>query len=186
MFMREDTTNTSAATKENPRSPNSKPETSDVEKSVIPALKNNDEILDCILDRQEEPQPEAHFKITDRFVMASTDVGEYSIERSIFTVDLNYSGEKCLVVEIEDGLCSSADLYINFNTIKSLTGLSRVRGKDAIRFADRNYAALERMVADLNGAVIEEVTRTVAYSKSDDAYEGDNRYRRYIYERART
>jgi len=152
----------------------------------IPRLKDGDAVLKEIFDETEKPMPEAVFKISDRFVSVRTAVGEYTIERSVFSVGKNYSGLKCLIVDIEDGLSPEPKLYITFDTMRELTGLSRLRGKDAVRFADRNYAAFEKIVSDLNHAVIDEATRTVPYSKSEHAYDGHESDRAYVYELART
>lgn len=154
--------------------------------NVIPTLKDGNAVLSEIFDENEKPVPEAVFKIAGRFVTVETAVGVYSVERSVFNVGIDNRGLKCLIVDIEDGLSPEPKLYISMETMKHLTGLSRVRGKDVLRFADRNYAAFEKLVADLNNAVIDEVTRTVPYSKSDDAYNGHKGDRAYVYELART
>lgn len=154
--------------------------------NVIPKLKDGHEVLSEIFDENEKPAPQAVFKIADRFVTVATSVGEYSVERSVFNVGMSMRGQKCLIVDIEDGLTEKPKLYIDFETMRGLTGLSRVRGKDALRFADRNYAAFEKLVADLNNAVIDQETGTVPYSKCDDTYDGSPCDRAYVYELART
>lgn len=154
--------------------------------AVVPELKSNAVVLDEILGFQEPEVPEAVFKIAERFFTVKTNVGEYLVERSIFSIGLNYIADKCLIVDIEDGISDEAKLYIDFDTVKCLTGLTHVRGKDALRFTDHNYEALKKMVADLNKANIKEPKRICAYSKSAYAYEGSSRYRHYIYERARS
>lgn len=152
---------------------------------AIPAVKSENEIFEEIFKIVEVPVPEAVFKIADRFVTVATAVGHYSVERSVFAVGLDCLGRKCLIVDIEDGISEGAQLFIDFDTMKSLTGLNRVRSKDALRFADRNYAAFEKIVADLNVAVIDLPSRVVPYSKCDQAYNGHSTSRSYVYELAR-
>jgi hypothetical protein len=153
--------------------------------AAIPTLKSENEIFEEIFKVVEVPVPEAVFKIADRFVTVSTAVGQYSVERSVFSVDLNTLGRKCLVVAIEDGISEEPKLFIEFDTLKTLIGLNRVRGKDALRFADHNYAAFEKIVADLNHAVMDLPARVSPYSKCDQAYDGYSGDRSYVYERAR-
>jgi hypothetical protein len=151
---------------------------------TIRTLKTENEVFDAIFNAVQKPVPEAAFKIADGSTFVTTSVGEYLVERSVFDVGMNVRGKKCLIVDIEDGLSEEPKLYIDFETLKGLIGISRVRGKDALRFADRNYAAFEKIVADLNNAVVDDVKGTVPYVKSNDVYDGSPRERAYIYELA--
>ena len=152
----------------------------------MPKLKSESEVFEEIFKVAEVPRPEAIFKIADRFTIVSTAVGEYSVERPIFEIGLDTLGRKCLIVDIEDGISDEPKLFIDFDTMKTLTGLNRIRSKDALRFADRNYLAFEKLVSDLNYAVMDLRTCVAPYSKCDQAYFGSSSARKYIYEVART
>ncbi len=152
----------------------------------VPTIKSEDEVFEAIFKKEKKVPPKAVFRIAERFVNVRTDVGYYTFERSVFSVGVNASGQKCLVIDITDGISDEPKLYVDLDTVGDFAGLSQVKAKDALRFADRNYQAFEKLVADLNDAVIHELDGTTSYTTSEEAYDGYLSDRAYIYERART